>query len=267
VLRVSEHNVLSAPVQIYSIAVCPFAQRTRILLKLKNIEFALTEIDITRPRPDWFLRLNPLGQVPVIRYQDRVLNESSVINEYLDEVFPKPSVMPEDAYERAQSRILIDRLNQHFVPTMYRLLMNQDAGGKQALVDKALAEWAWLDRFLVQHNPDGVWLWNNFGMADLSAAPFFQRWCLNAYYRGLDAPADENTARVRRWYDACLAHPLVVATGMPDEDYIKLYEDYALGYGNGAVPPGRDRSSFDLSVPLAGRPMPPRGDRWHAWAS
>lgn len=33
---------------------------------------------------------------------------------------------------------------------------------------------------------------------------------------------------------------------MPDEDYIKLYEDYALGYGNGAVPQGRSRSSFDL---------------------
>lgn len=45
---------------------------------------------------------------------------------------------------------------------------------------------------------------------------------------------------------------------MPDEDYIKLYEDYALGYGNGAVPQGRSRSSFDLTVPLAARPLPPR---------
>lgn len=249
---------MPAPVHIYSIAVCPFAQRTRILLKLKRIEFSLTEIDITRPRPDGFLKLNPLGQVPVIAHDGRVLNESSVINEYLDEVFPVPRIMPVDAYQRAQSRILIDRLNHGFVPAMYKLLMNQDADRHSALQENARAEWQWLDRFLARHNPDGVWLWNEFGMADLSAAPFFQRWCLNDWYRGCPAPGGNGYARVRRWRDACLAHPLVVETGMPDEDFIKLYEDYSLGYGNGEVPPGRGRSSFDLTVPLAARPMPER---------
>jgi glutathione S-transferase len=46
---------------------------------------------------------------------------------------------------------------------------------------------------------------------------------------------------------------------MSDEDFIKLYEDYSLGYGNGAAPAGRARSSLDLSMPLAERPMPVRG--------
>lgn len=166
--------------------------------------------------------------------------------------------MPTDAYERAQSRIAIDRLNHGFVPAMYQLLMNQAVDRHPALTDKALAEWAWLDRFLMRHNPDGVWLWDRFGMADLSAAPFFQRWCLNEWYPGGTAPEGEDYTRVRRWRDACLTHPLVLETGMADEDFIKLYEDYALGYGNGAVPPGRSRSSFDLSVPLSERPMPPK---------
>lgn len=250
---------MSGAVHLYSIAVCPFAQRTRILLGLKGIAFDLTEIDITRPRPEWFLKLNPLGQVPVITHEGRVLNESSVINEYLDETFPTPRVMPADAYQRAQSRILIDRLNNGFVPAMYRLLMNQDAAAMAALKDKALTEWRWLDAMLMRHNPDGTWLWDNFGMADLSVAPFFMRWCLNDWYRCLPAPQGDCYARVRRWHDSCLAHPLVRDTGMSDGDFIKLYADYAMGFGNGAVPPGRTHSSFDLSVPLSARPMPPRG--------
>src|SRR5690625_2515466 len=75
---------------IYSIAACPYAQRTRMLLELKSIPFELVEIDITRPRPDWFLQLNPAGKVPVIAHQGRAINESSVINEYLEDVFPTP---------------------------------------------------------------------------------------------------------------------------------------------------------------------------------
>lgn len=247
---------MTAEVEIYSIAVCPFAQRTRMVLTLKGVPFRLTEIDITKPRPDWFLAMNPLGQVPVIRHCGRVLNESSVINEYLEEVFPEPRVFPADAYQRAQSRILIDQVNQSFVPAMYTLLLNQDPARHRELVAKSLASFRWLDGFLRRHNPEGTFLWDGFGMADLSTAPFFQRYCLNTHYRGFVLPENEEYSRVRRWRDALLAHPLVIATGMPDADFITLYEDYALGYGNGAVPTGRERSSFDLSVPLAGRKLP-----------
>lgn len=245
-------------VEVYSIAVCPFAQRTRMVLTLKGVPFRLTEIDITKPRPDWFLALNPLGQVPVIRHRGRVLNESSVINEYLEDVFPSPRLFPEDPFWRAQSRILIDQLNQSFVPLMYTLLMNQDPVRHAELTGKALASWRWLDAFLMRHNPDGVFFHDAFGMADLSAAPFFQRYCLNTHFRAFALPEEAGYARVRRWREALLSHPLVVATGMPDEDFIKLYADYALGFGNGAVPPGHSHSSFDFVVPLAARPMPPR---------
>ena len=248
-----------AVIEIYSIAVCPFAQRSRMVLALKGVPFELTEIDITKPRPDWFLALNPLGQVPVIRHAGRVLNESSVINEYLEDVFPDPPVFPADPFRRAQSRILIDHLNTAFVPAMYALLINQDPARHAALVAKCLAGWRWLDAFLTRHNPDGTWLWDGFGMADLSAAPFFQRWCLNEHFRRFVLPED-GTARVRRWRDACLAHPLVIRTGMSAGDFIKLYADYALGYGNGSVPDGREKSSFDFGWPLAERPVPPVPD-------
>jgi glutathione S-transferase len=45
---------------------------------------------------------------------------------------------------------------------------------------------------------------------------------------------------------------------LPDDCYIKLYADYSLGYSNGALPPGRERSALDMSVPLESRPLPLR---------
>lgn len=247
-------------IKLYSIAVCPFAQRTRILLKRKGVPFQLTEIDITKPRPDWFLELNPLGQVPVIEHRGAVLNESSVINEYLEEVFPEPAVFPPSPYRKAQCRILIDYCNHEFVPVMYRLLMNQDRSKDRELTEKALATWRWTNDFMLLHNPGGVCLFDEdgFGIAELSFAPFFMRYCLNEYYRYFQLPDDAAYARVRKWRDALLQNTLVIETGMPDEAFIKFYYDYSLGYGNGVVPAGHARSSFDMSVPLNTRPMPPR---------
>lgn len=247
-------------VRLYSIAVCPFAQRTRILLKLKGVPFQLTEIDITKPRPDWFLKLNPLGQVPVIEHRDIVLNESSVINEYLEEIFPQPAVFPSSPYRKARCRILIDYCNHEFVPAMYRLLMNQERSKDCGLTDKALGTWRWTNDFLLRHNSDGVYLFDEdgFGIAELSFAPFFMRYCLNEYYRYFQLPDGEAYARVRKWRDALLRHPLVIETGMPDEAFIKFYYDYSLGYGNGSVPEGHEQSSFNMAVSLSARPMPPR---------
>lgn len=248
-----------AGLTIYSMVVCPFAQRTRMLLAVKEIEFELHELDLSKPRPAWFLRLNPSGQVPVIEHQGRILNESSVINEYLEEVFPAPPLMPVEPYRRALTRIAIDYTNTKFVPALYRLLMNQDAARTEALLERALETWRWLDRFLLRHGQGEDWLWEDFGMAELSIAPFFQRYVLNTHYRGFELPDAEDLRRVRRWRDRLLNHPLTIATGLPDEDFIKLYEDYALGVGNGGVPAGRARSSFDLTVPLDERPLPPPG--------
>lgn len=251
-----------AEVQLYSMAVCPFAQRARMMLALKGIEFELVEIDITKPRPDWFKALNPLGKVPVLRHEGRLLNESSVICEYLEDAFPgAPSRVPRDPYTRALARILIDHGNQRFVPAMYRLLMNQDPALDEPRTEEALSAWRFVDEHLRRYAPDATFLddGDGFSLAEINYAPFFQRYCLNEHYRGFRLPEDGRFDRVRKWRDACLAEPLVAKTGMAAEDFIKLYYDYSLGCGDGAIPPGRERSSFDLGVPLAERPLPPPG--------
>lgn len=242
-------------VTIYSIAMCPFAQRTRILLDLKNVGYELVEIDITKPRPGWFLELNPAGKVPVIVHRGRAINESSVINEYLEDAFPDWRAFPQDLYLKAQSRLLIEYCNKRFAANMYRVLMEQDDARRERAEEAAKEDWEWLESYLTRVAPDGDFAFGQFGMAELTFAPFFERYVLNEYFWGFEVP--KSLKRVRRWRDATLAHHAVQATSLSEEAYIKLYADYALGYANGKVPPEQERSSSDLTIPLDKRPMPP----------
>lgn len=241
---------------VYSVAACPYAQRTRILLHLKGLHAELIELDLSKPRPAWFLDINPAGKVPALIHNGRPLSESSVINEYLEDVLPKPAVFPVDPYLKAQSRILIDFCNTRFTTSLYRVLMEQDVARRSRVEAAAKKDWEWLETFLMRISPDSDFAFAEFGMADLTYAPFFQRYELNDYFWGFKIP--DGLTRVERWRGAVARHPSVHVTSLSLEDYAKLYADYSLGFSNGAIPPGHERSALDPMIPLKERPMPPR---------
>src|SRR5688572_11309954 len=91
-------------IELISYKLCPFVQRSVILLKEKNIDFDIKylEADELKNKPEWFLKISPLGKVPVIKIDDRVLFESAIINEYLDETNP-PYFQPSDPFIKAQN--------------------------------------------------------------------------------------------------------------------------------------------------------------------
>jgi glutathione S-transferase len=244
------------PLIIYGVAACPYAQRTQILLHMKQLPFESHEINLTKPRDPGFLKLNPAGKVPVLIHRGRALNESSVINEYLEEVFPANPAFPADPYWKAQARILVDYCNSRFTTNHYRVLMEQDPARRVKAEATFVKDWEWLENFLQRMESREGYAFGEFGMADLTYAPFFERAVLNEYFWGFRLPA--HLTRVASWRAAVAAHPSVRATSLSAEHYIKLYEDYSLGYSNGAIPAGRTHSSFDLSIPLDQRPMPSR---------
>ena len=59
-------------------------------------------------KPDWFLEKNPLGLVPVLEQDGKIVYESVICNEYLDDVYPQGKLTPEDHYRRAQDKILLE---------------------------------------------------------------------------------------------------------------------------------------------------------------
>ncbi|MBY6068803.1 glutathione S-transferase family protein [Leisingera aquaemixtae] len=85
---------------------CPYVQRAVIVLSEKSIPHRRTNIDLA-DKPGWFRALSPTGRVPVLETGGRVLFESQVIAEYLDETTPG-SLHPADALERARHRAWIE---------------------------------------------------------------------------------------------------------------------------------------------------------------
>ena len=63
-------------------------------------------------KPDWFLALNPLGQVPVLQLDDQVVPESTATCDWLDDVYPETRLQPSDPYRRAWDRVLLEYLSK-----------------------------------------------------------------------------------------------------------------------------------------------------------
>ncbi len=241
------------------IPVCPFSQRLEILLALKGLTGSVDfhVVDITRPRPDWLLaRTGGSTAMPVLLTPDGgVIKESLVILRYLEELHPEPAVARDDPYERAVERMLIAHEGA-FTTCGYRFVMNRDRAARGQFADRMNAQYALLDAFLRQHSPDGPFLFDRFGLAEAVFTPMFMRFWFLEYYEDFDIPQTAEFERVRRWRDACLAHP--EAQQVTREQIVKLYYDYALGAGNGALPDGRAVSSFVFEPDWPARPWPPK---------
>ena len=92
--------------ELVSFKLCPFVQRSVITLLYKKVDFEITYIDLAN-KPDWFLKISPLGKVPVLRVGENTIFESAVINEYLDETNP-PALHPVDPLRKAHNRAWIE---------------------------------------------------------------------------------------------------------------------------------------------------------------
>jgi glutathione S-transferase len=252
---------------VHHIPVCPFSQRLEILLALKGLRDAVdfAVVDITRPRDPRLLELSGGSTaLPIMDLgQGRVLKESLVLLRFLEERFPEPAVARTDPYERAVERLLIAREGS-LTAAGYTMVMNRDRAKAAELRDRVMAEFAAIDGFLRRHSPEGVWLFDRFGLAEVVFTPILMRFWFLDYYEGFALPATGAFDRVARWRDACLSHP--AAQQVSREEIVKLYYDYAVGAGNGALPEGRTRSSFVFEPDWRARPMPPK-DKYDRIAS
>jgi len=101
--------------KLYSLALSPFAARVRLAIYRKGLD-----IDIVTPpeggtRGDAYLALNPLGQVPALELDNGfVLPESATILEYLEDVFPAPSLRPTNIQDLARARLFLRLPDIHF---------------------------------------------------------------------------------------------------------------------------------------------------------
>ncbi|GAB4544864.1 MAG: glutathione S-transferase N-terminal domain-containing protein [Pleurocapsa sp.] len=81
-----------------------FSRKIRILLVEKNLDYQLQEIDL-RNKPASFLKISPIGKVPVFVDEDgTTIWDSSLIAEYIEEKYPEPRFYPTDFKEKLECR-------------------------------------------------------------------------------------------------------------------------------------------------------------------
>ena len=244
---------------VYHIPVCPFSQRLEILLALRGLQDAVEfrVVDITKPRdPELLRKTRGTTALPVLETAEgHIIKESLVILRYLDEILPGKPLRRADAREHAVESMLIAKEGP-FTMAGYIYVMNQDPAQKEVHNEKLLSLYRDLNGFLMEHSPDGTYLFDDFGLAEAVFTPVFKRFWFLDYYEGFDLPEGADYERVKTWRAACMAHP--ATQQVTEEEIVKLYYDYALGAGNGALVKGRSVSSFAFEPPWQTRPMPPR---------
>jgi glutathione S-transferase len=162
--------------KLYDSPECPFCQKTRIVLAEKDLSYETVAVDLKageQKRPE-FLKLNPFGKVPVLIDDEVIVYDSTIINEYLEDEYPHPALMPADSAARARVRTFEDYADNAFLTltsTVMRELRKPEAEREAEKVDTARQQIARILAMIDGSLSGRSWLVGNFSLADIAFAP------------------------------------------------------------------------------------------------
>ncbi|MEN9829354.1 MAG: glutathione S-transferase N-terminal domain-containing protein [Burkholderiaceae bacterium] len=195
---------------LYSGTTCPFSQRCRLVLFEKGMDFEIRDVDLFN-KPEDISVMNPYGQVPVLVERDLILYESNIINEYIDERFPHPQLMPADPVQRARARLLLLNFERE-VFIHVEALEKQDP----KKVDKARAIVRdQLSQLAPVVTKSKYMMGEDFTMIDVALAPLL--WRLDHY--GIEMP--KAAAPVLKYAERIFARPAFFEALTPSEKVMR----------------------------------------------
>ncbi len=227
-------------ITLYNYPLSPCGEKVRFALMEKGLAFRFVDVDLTRKAnlAADYLRLNPKGYVPTLVVGGDVLNESTVINEYLDEVFPDAPLKPAAPKARAEMRLWTKLVDETVHPAWPAIAwpilvrpswLEQPADAVELMLEKlldparrdrqrrmlregvaspdsraALAMVEGVCDRMAEALADRPWLTGaDYTLADLALLPYF--FALDAF--GMRAVFDRRQAKVGDWYDRAAARP------------------------------------------------------------
>jgi glutathione S-transferase len=167
-------------IKLYDFKSSPNCQRVKVVLAEKNLPYEIVPIDLRKQeqKTPEYLKLNPDGKVPVLVDDGTVLYESCIINEYLNEKYPNPPLMPADLGKRAKARIMTDYGLAHLDGPYQKLRVEVTKDPKeqnQQVIDTAKSDLRKLLRRLEDALGDQPYLVGDFSLADADLLPRFTR--------------------------------------------------------------------------------------------
>jgi RNA polymerase-associated protein len=196
--------------QLYSGTTCPFSHRCRFVLYEKGMDFQVIDVDLYN-KPEDIAVMNPYNRLPVLVERDLILYESNIINEYIDERFPHPQLMPADPVMRARARLMLFNMEVELFSQIESL-----ESGKEKQVERSRQHVA--DR-LVELAPvftkTKYMLGDDFTMLDVAIAPLL--WRLDHYGIKLGKTA----APLMKYAERIFSRPAFIEALTPSEKVMR----------------------------------------------
>jgi len=200
---------------LYSGTTCPFSQRCRFVLFEKGMDFEIRDVDLYN-KPEDISIMNPYGQVPILVERDLILYESNIINEYIDERFPHPQLMPADPVMRARARLFLFNFERELFVHVQQLERRDQVKDSARLMERARQQVR--DR-LTQLTPifikNKYMLGDDFSMLDVAIAPLL--WRLDHY--GIEMP--KSAAPLLRYAERLFSRPAYIEALTPSEKVMR----------------------------------------------
>ncbi len=191
---------------LYSGTTDPYSHRCRFVLFEKGMDFQVIDVDVFN-KPEDLAVMNPYNTVPVLVERDLILYEANIINEYIDERFPHPQLMPPDPVMRARARLFLHRFENELFCHIQGLESNN-----AKVVEKARAA---VRENLAQIAPvftkQRYMLGDEFSMLDVTIAPLL--WRLEHYGIQLD----KESAALMKYAERLFSRPAYIEAMTPAE--------------------------------------------------
>lgn len=191
---------------LYSGTTCPYSQRCRIVLFEKGMDFQVIDVDMTN-KPEDLAVINPYNRVPVLVERDLVLYEANIINEYIDERFPHPQLMPADPVMRARARLFLHNFEDQLFDHLEEM---ESSDAKVAEKARAIVRDN-LTQIAPIFNKQEYMLGDEFSMLDVAIAPLL--WRLGHY--GIELP--KQAAPLLKYAERIFSRPAYIEAMTPSE--------------------------------------------------
>ena len=196
---------------LYSGTTCPFSQRCRFVLFEKGMDFEIKDVDLFN-KPEDINVMNPYGHVPILVERDLVLYESNIINEYIDERFPHPQLMPPDPVMRARVRLFLYSFERELFVHVHTI---ENSGNQKAIEKGKLLIRDNLTKLAPVLLKNKYMLGEEFSMLDVAIAPLL--WRLDHY--GIDLP--KSAAPLAKYAERIFSRPAYIEALTPSEKVMR----------------------------------------------
>lgn len=196
------------PITLYHDTPSSNCDRVKIALAEKGLSWDGVRVRLAHKEQKQaeFLQLNPYGKIPVLIEDGKVLFESCIINEYLDEKYPNPPLMPKDPYLRGRGRVLIDYGLNYLHEPYWALrgeMLKPAAERDAAVVEEKRRTLRDLLQYLEAALGDKYYFLGDLSLTDIAVLPRFLRM---ETYGALPAPS---LPRLGAWLERMKERPAV----------------------------------------------------------